>query len=1079
MSLLDDLKSLDISAILSARESISLSINSDDIQNVLERGAADAALSALGELLNQLREEFDSPEKLLLPLVDAVGSIGDVIDTDYLPIAQYLEAIQSGAQIIATLIEGLGDDPTKLGKVLGLSLGDILDTASSVMNVQSFVHPDLPRFKQIIEIVDTGRPTDPRQIAELALEILNPFPIDSLSVIRSGVSGILDGIADISLPSGRTDGLIIALNDVTVSASAGDSTQLTAALAQLETVRAQTITSLNNDLMQVATRIGQLPVSRIIDSVSGVSGVFNKAEVNVLEQLESWRKQMEKIRLFIENLPPEILGDILTQLIETLEEYVNTYLVEPIEKQVVKLENWIRSLLRELPLREYRNQLRDFLFSIARAIRDANLDGPVKMVKDLLNGIEEKLDPEALTADIQAALQGVEDVIGGVLDQITGFIETIGGEINALSSQAVGYLEQAAQALADFKSLIDSVTAAIDQLGIEQAADQVKDALVDLRETAETLLTIMPLPDSLRPLIEQLISSIEGIDFDVVIQPLRQAASKMEIPEEVGTTINESLQTVADLITNLIPDELITSLENEIKEALDTLRNFDLSTLLGDLDNIVEEAASFIGTLDPRPVADSIRGPYQAVLDAVDAVAPARLMAPLIEAYDSLLGSIPMPTPENAVRGVANAVNEVGQQAAQAITAPLAEMVPGASIRESSDERVPVEAPTDEPEVRAGDIVRLLGYLPNKLREILNDLEEGAIGDVLGYIDNLCGGLARDIRSLSSAMLEIDRRVYQWMEDLLQPLSRAQLSAQAAISVNISAGEIDINASMHMVALAGPASMRRKLGDSRGLVKNAVKGGAKTAAGVMGSHLEKIALSLEKTSLSRLCRDADSFLAALDPEPIAAELDALVTTVMQKTPQFLDAGEDALRDFINRFTKLVQTFNPGVLAHRFLRVTTVLKEEIDILNPRRLAAELGEIHGAIKQTIMAYDPAVLAEEIWETISALSLALQALKPSELLSELSPIGPEFFEKIENAMPTKALKDIDRSLDHIGAQLKTLDPSQLLESVNELGPRVVDEFERGIEIIRSEILALLNAIRYATGSGSAQVSVSVSTG
>ncbi|MGB5156360.1 hypothetical protein [Desulfobacterium sp. N47] len=1078
MSLLDDLKSLDLSAILSARESISLSINSEDLQRIVERGAADAALSTLGELLNQLKEEFDSPEKLLLPLIESVGSIGDTIDTDSLPIGEYLEAIQSGAQIIATLVEGVGDDPAKLGKVLGLSLGDMLQTASSVMNVQRFVHPDLPRFKQIIEIVDTGHISDPQQIAELALEILNPFPIESLSSIRSCVSGVLDGIADISLPTGRTDGLILALNGVTTAAASGNVTQLTAALVQLETVKAQTITSLNNDLMQVAERVGQLRIDQITDTVSGVSNVFNRAETGVLEQFASWQEQMEKIRLYIENMPPEIIGEFLTQLIETLEEYIRIYLVDPVEKQITKLENWIRGLLSDLHLREYRNILRDFLFSIAKAIRDANLDGPVKMVKSLLESIQEKLDPEAITADIQAALQGVEETIGGVLDNITGFLQTIGGEINALSSQAVEYLEKAVEAISQFKSVIDFATSAIDQLGIEEAADQVQSALADLRESAEALLTVLPLPDSMKPLIDQLVSSIEDINFDAVFEPLAKTAEKMKIPEEVEATINESLKTVSDLLTNLIPDELITSLENEINEALDTLRNFDLSSLLGGLDNLVEEAAQFVGTLDPRPAVENIRGPYQAVLDAVDYVAPARLMAPLIEAYDSLLGSIPLPSPENTVRNAAGAINEVGQQAAQAVTGPIAEMVPGASVQAGSGESTPAEPPA-ESEMRPGDIIRLFGYLPNKLREILNDLEEGVAGDVIAYIDNLCGGLARDIRRLSSALWEIDRQVYQWMEDLLRPLAKAQLSAQAAISVNISAGEIDINTSLRAVALAGPASMRRKLGASRALLTNAVKGEAKTAAGIMGSHLERIARSIEKTNLATLCNDLDGFLAALDPEPLAAELDALITTVMQKTPQFLEASEDALKDFMNRFSKLVQTFNPGMLAQRFLRVTSVLKEEIDILNPRRLAAELGEIHSAIKQTIIAYDPAVLAEEIWETISALSSALEALKPSELLSGLSPIGPEFFDKIENAIPVKALKDIDRSLDDIGAQLKTLDPSQLIESVNELGPRVVAEFERGIQIIRAEILALLNAIRYASGSGSAQVSVSVSTG
>jgi hypothetical protein len=171
-------------------------------------------------------------------------------------------------------------------------------------------------------------------------------------------------------------------------------------------------------------------------------------------------------------------------------------------------------------------------------------------------------------------------------------------------------------------------------------------------------------------------------------------------------------------------------------------------------------------------------------------------------------------------------------------------------------------------------------------------------------------------------------------------------------------------------------------------------------------------------------------------------------------------------------------FNPGFLAQKFLGLIDLLKEQLDLLDPRRLAAELGEIHKAIRDTIAAYDPAVFAQEIWEIIDRLIQGLDVLKPSELLAGFS-FSNEFLNKIKAAVPTEALKDIDRSLDEVGAELAKIDPAGLLESINSLGPRLVEEFEAALERIKQEILALLNAIRFQETSGSASVSVSGSIG
>lgn len=235
---------------------------------------------------------------------------------------------------------------------------------------------------------------------------------------------------------------------------------------------------------------------------------------------------------------------------------------------------------------------------------------------------------------------------------------------------------------------------------------------------------------------------------------------------------------------------------------------------------------------------------------------------------------------------------------------------------------------------------------------------------------------------------------------------------------------------------------------------------------------------LEKNFLHGLTQDIDDFLAALDPEPVAAELDTLIETVLRRAPEALDVVQDDLIAAAHRFEGIIRELNPANQAQKFLTVTEVLEEQVNLLDPRRLAAELTEIHQAIKQIFLAYDPAVFAEEIYEIIEALASSLEALNPATLLGELADFDA-VLERVENAVPTQALASIDSSLEELGSRLQEIDPGGLLDAVNELPGRIVEAVLSAIESIKAEILALLQAIKYASGNTSASVEVSATVG
>ena len=146
------------------------------------------------------------------------------------------------------------------------------------------------------------------------------------------------------------------------------------------------------------------------------------------------------------------------------------------------------------------------------------------------------------------------------------------------------------------------------------------------------------------------------------------------------------------------------------------------------------------------------------------------------------------------------------------------------------------------------------------------------------------------------------------------------------------------------------------------------------------------------------------------------------------------------------------------------------------MNPRRLAAELGEIHAAIRDAVAAYDPRLFAAEIDATLDEIAVSLRALSPAALLGDIDFLG-DVVALVENAVPSAALEGVGDLLTEIGATIRGLDLAALVDAVEALGPRVIESFEDVVAAIRNELLALLELLRFSSGSASASVSVSAS--
>ena len=1081
MSLLEDLQSLDISTIVNARGSISGAVQSPELQSILSGGAASSALGALGAGLQSIQGSFSGPEALLQPLMQAIEGLGSRFDTSGLPLEALGEAVQEGAGLAGRIFSLVSGNSSDFGQIFGTSLGQVLQyVQEKAGDTGGFLGARADLFADLVRLVDDNAGTrDPRALAELAVEILLPFPKNNLTGLRDGVSLVLTASAEVTLPAGRTAGLLTALGAITAAAERRDAAAVNAAVAQLRAARTNTLATVRNDLLFAIEQIDRLRMPALLDPLVQLGNGLQLGRQGAIEFLNEFRSMLQGVRDEIENLDLDAARDFMRRLPDLIEANARQLIETPINQGVERAKEFVRDLFRYLPIRDLREDLTKFLRDAAQAIEDANLDEPANIARNALQTVADTLNSGGLVAHVQEALQQVNETISGALDNIIAPLETIMGEIDRLAAQAQGILDRLATALADFQTAIDSVRNAIDNLGIEQTEEQIVQSLQNLRQTAEELLSNLPLPEPLRPQVEQLINLLRDIDFDELMEPARSVAEQLQIPPDVAETVESGLQRAKEVIQNLIPAELIASIEAEINDALDMIRNFNPASLLPDVTGYLNQAAEAVERLDPRPIAEQIRPAFQTVLDLIDRAHPRTILAPVIEIYDSVLDRIPVPDAQNVSTGLMQAVDSAGRVVGRTVMEPVRRMDPGSQseIADPGESTPTAETPPPREEVHPGDAIRLLGYLPAKLRELLSALDAGPAGDAMRELDGLSAGLARQLRGVQAALLDIQRRLDGAFEEMLAQLGPAHLEAQFALQANL-AGSANFQVSIDAIAQVGPAALRAELSDSLNAVRAAARRVASHGGGSVGSSIERAAVALESSPLGSLTGNLDQLLAALDPEPIAAELDALVNRILELAPEIMRELLTEARLFVQRLRGLLNLFNPGVQARKFLAVLDVLREDLDLLNPRRLADELGEIHAAIRAIVAAYDPRVLAEELYAVVQAVAAQLRGLDPDVLLGDITFLQ-EAVDRIAQANPATRLSGIGTSLHEVGERLGAIDLDALIESVNHLGPRLVESFGRTLDAVRNEIVALLESLQYATAGGSASASASVSIG
>jgi hypothetical protein len=1096
MSLLDDLHGLDISNIAGARGSISAAVNTSDLQSLLTSGAASSAMGALGASLDSVTSSFANPEALLRPVLDAVSSVGVHFDAGHLPFGDLGKSVQQGLQIITQFASSVSGNPADFGKIFGTTLGDAMKVVGNqTSTIGNLFGQQAGSFSELVNI-SSGTSNDPAALAAIAIEVLLPLPHADLKAARDGLNQVLSASGKLQLPTGRNQGLLGALDAVTVAAESGDEAKLQAALHALADVRAHTLAVIRDDLSFAQQQLSQLHVDATLAPIAKFAGTVRYGLEGPIEFLLDIRAKLQEARGHVDNLDFDVVRKYMNAVLPMIEAQAVAAIEAPIDQALKKAQDFIQRIFRELPVRQYRNEITAFLHAAAQGIEDAHLDGPANAVRDALEMVTKALDAGALTAGIQQALQKIVQVVQQTIQPILDALNTISTEVNQLAGAAEGILGRLTDALDQFQKGIDQVSAAINGLGIDQAEQQIVQKLDNLRQQVQTLTSNVPLPEPLKPQVEQLASLLENIDFDQMLEPVRSAVAELKIPDDVAGVVTDGLGKAKDVIEHLIPQELIASIQAEVDQVLQALKGFHPESLLPDVSQYLNEAAEAIEKLDPRPIAEEIRGPFQAVLDAIDKVNPYTLLEPVIGIYDTVMGAIPAPDGQSLFTSVRGLFDAGADQATQAVSGqPASSSGAGAGASStpasggagtgggsstdpgSSGSGQSLDTPPAFKDVHMGDSIRLLAFIPTKLHEVLSALEAGPAGTVMQEIDSLCAGLARQIRGLQAALYATASRLDSGVEDLLVSLGPPSLRANLAIQVHFG-NSASLHASLATVSEAAPGSLRRDLAPLVAAMRSAAHGVAAAAGGNHASLLTRLADVLESSPLAGLTTDAQHLLDALDPEPIAADLDAFTDKMLHMLPQIATELVDDFTTFTNRLRAIINNFNPGAQAQRFLSLLDVLRDEINILDPRRLAAELAEIHKAIRDAVAAYDPRVFADEIAAVTNALGQQIRALNPQQLLGNLDFLAP-IVARIEQANPATALAGVGQSLTDVGERLGKIKLDDLISSINTLGPELETAFEHLLTSVKQEIVALLDSLKFASGGASASVSASASVG
>ena len=739
----------------------------------------------------------------------------------------------------------------------------------------------------------------------------------------------------------------------------------------------------------------------------------------------------------------------------------------------------MQELLAQLPTRAFRALLLQSVDELIDRIEALGIDAVPRAVEDAVAQLRTVVEGDVV-GRVQAAVGGVVADVDAAIGRLEELLDAVTTALDTAVGAVTPVLTRVQQAVAGFTGEIDAVVELRGGLDLPGAAQRSVDAVNDVAAAVEKLLGGGALPEALRPVLEQAAAELERIDLGALLaEPAATAvaALRVEIPDEVTDLLAE----VAALLRDALPTALIAELDAPVLQVSEALAGFDPVSLLSGVSGAVTAAAATVEGLDPRPHVAGAEEVFREVLAQLDRLDPTRLLAPVAGVYDELLGRLGGINLEGVGDRILSGFEAAG--------APLQQVVSTAASRLGSEARTPPAggvappdlppeppAPADRPAAlfRPGDAVRALGSVLDRIRLALQPVDDAVLVPAFRELHALTAGLAA--RAVPE---QVHGRVSAAVDEALAPL-RLELALPQLVRLRVAwdraqaRHRLDVALSPAVVFDARTPAVAAVAARADACVTDLVAIGARLSAfgtAVLGAIPG--ALTAEVTGRGPI----DAFLAQLDPEPVAAALDALAKEAAERLLAVGEALSTALEDLRADVEARLRALGPDAILERLARLLLLFRRELDRMHPAEIGRDLRPLFLAVRSRIEAWSPVALAGRVAEALVVVADGLRALDPVELLGDLSDLDG-LAERVAGLAPGRRLRPLADQLGELGEQLAELDLEAGVTVITDAAAGVLTELTEAVDVVLAGLADLLRSLG-STADVSVTIDVEVSVG
>jgi hypothetical protein len=1082
MTLAIDIRaSLDLSGVVgSARAGLLDHLGGDPVLRALVDGDATALISGdLGSILDALGSgDLSTAETLFAPLGRALQSLLGELNLGPLgelgALTDAIDLVRSLAERIAALVSS-DIDPLSLGAELGGSLNDVVSLVLDRLDLPRQLAPVADLRAAISAIDGLIVSDDPAVLVEALAPVLLPVPVPSLRLLADHLDLFDERLGRLPVHADLTaalDGWSVALDTLAEATVPGP------ALAAVASARARVQAALDAGIAATAAAFDGLGCGRWTAELRRMLGTLPSIpSVSIDRITATFAADIDEVRVRLAATTSDAVAAGLNR-IRTEAEALLDATIGVVPDALDEAEARLAQLLSRLPTATFRAQLQSAVNDLVDRIDSLGIDAVPRAIDEALRHVRDVIE-----GDVVGGVQAAAAEVVGRVEEAIATVEDLLGDVDAALSEAVDgvstVLIRIRDALAGFRTEVEAVATLRAEIDLSGGAQRTVENVDQLAAAVAELLGGGALPDALRPVLDQAAGALEGLDLSgMIAEPASSAIAELDV--QVPAELEDLLADTAALLRDATPLNVIAELDGPILEVAGALERFDPASLLSGLSSALDQAAAAVTALDPRPHVGPLQQPFDAVLEQLDRLDPSRLLAPLAAGFDQLLG----------VFGNLNA-EAVGDRVlagVEAAGAPMQEAFATAARRIGTESTPPPAgtatapdpplAPTPAadrppPPFMPGDGIRALGVVLDRIRIALEPLDDAVLVPAFRELHRLTAGLAeRAVPETVTARLGA-------AVDATLPVLRLDVRVPAAARLRLS---WDRAAARHQLDVTTSPVTLFSTRQPAVADLNARAKGCIADVGAAGASLSAFVGSIRAAIPRALATEPDgrgpiaAFLAQLDPEPIAAALDALAVEAMTLIFDAAASVEPLLDSLRAELEARLAELGPDRIIERATRLLLLLRAEIDRLNPREIALAIRPVFFAVRNRIAAWSPAALTEGVAATLDAIGAAIRALDPAELLGDLSSLDG-LAARVAALAPGRRLRPLADRLGEVGAELAAIDLEATVEIITGAAADVVLELGEAVDIVLAGLAELLRTLgSSATLSVSIQAEVSV---